>query len=101
MGKKGVMTVMWKEFEVTSEEENERENGKRCLCFDGCHRNNQELTGIVGAPPFKKKKNPTAPSSNPTFSLPSHAFLQSVTSKEYNKDPSTSFNLKKFYFEGM
>ena len=94
MGKKGVMTVMWKEFEVTSEEENERENGKRCLCFDGCHRNNQ-------GSPLQKKKNPTAPSSNPTFSLPSHAFLQSVTSKEYNKDPSTSFNLKKFYFEGM
>jgi len=66
--------------------------------FDGCHRNNQELTGIVSP---SKKKNLSVPSSNPTFSLPSHAFLRDTTSNNYNKVPSTSFNQKKSYFEGI
>jgi hypothetical protein len=57
--------------------------------FDGCHRNNQELTGIVSP---SKEKNLSAPSSNPTFSLPSHAFLRDTTSNNYNEVPSTSFN---------
>jgi len=56
--------------------------------FDGCHRNNQELTGIVS---LSKRKT----SSNPTFSLPSHAFLRDTTSNNYNKVPSTSFNQKR------
>ncbi len=89
MGKKGVMTVMWK-----SQEENEREG----VYFDGCHRNNQELTGIVSP---SKKKNLSVPSSNPTFSLPSHAFLRDTTSNNYNKVPSTSFNQKRSYFQGI
>jgi len=46
------MTVVWK-----SQEENERENGKG-VYFDGCHRNNQELTGIVSPSPLQKKNLP-------------------------------------------
>ena len=46
MGKKGMMTVMLKG--IRSHRKKMRENGKRSLCFDGCHRNNHELTGIVG-----------------------------------------------------
>jgi hypothetical protein len=51
---------------------------------------------------FKKKKPPPGPLGLPLRqTLPFHAFLQDATSKDYNEDPSTSFNLKKSCVEGM
>ena len=49
-----------------------------------------------------QKKNPPGPLGlSLRQTLPFHAFLQDATSKDYNEDPSTSFNLKKSCVEGM
>jgi len=109
MGKKGMMTVMLKG--IRSHRKKMRGKMGKGVYFDGCHRNNHELTGIVASEcwgyrnswPSKIKKTPfaeSAPSSNPTFSLPSPAFLRDATTKDYNKDPSTSFNQKKILLWG-
>jgi hypothetical protein len=63
--------------------------------FDGCHHNN-ELTGIVCAQKIKKTSLCRVCPFVKTYIFATFpCFLTDATSKDYNKDPSTSFNLKK------